>query len=156
MNKLHQGGAALAELAIIVPVLLAIFFGVAETGRALVLHHDLVRQVDTTARYLARTYQGLNADCSTTANWAPAANTARQYAVYGNESGSGNPLISGMTTADVAIAEWSGVIPGYGNACVIQVSASVPYPGIFGSTIPLLGMAQPVLRADSEERYVGE
>jgi Flp pilus assembly protein TadG len=156
MNNLRQRGAALVELAVIFPVLMAIFFGMAEIGRALILHHDLVHQVESASRYLARTYQGLNPDCSTAAAWATAEDRARQLALYGNEAGTGKTLIEGMSSADIAITVSTGTVPGYGTACVVRISASVPYPGIFGATIPLLGLAQPTLRADSEERYVGE
>lgn len=147
----------MVELAIILPVLLAIFFGLAELSRALLFEHSLVRHVEAAARYLGRSYQGLAADCSTNAAWTTASTTAVNLAVYGNEAGTGTALIPGMTADTVSIAAPAlEAVPGGGTACVVRVSAAVPYPGIFGDSIPLLGLAQPTLHAQSEERYVGE
>jgi hypothetical protein len=146
----------MVELAIILPLLLAIAFGLAEIGRALLFEHSLVRHVEAAARYLGRSYQGLAPDCSENAAWATASSTAANLAVFGNEAGSGLPLFSGLDADAVSIAVSTATVPGGGSACVIRVDATVPYPGIFGATIPLLGIAQPTLRAQSEERYVGE
>lgn len=146
----------MVELAIILPLLLAIAFGLAEIGRALLFEHHLLRHVEAAARYLGRSYQGLAADCSENAGWATASTTATNLAVYGNEAGSGLPLFDGLDANAISIAVNAGTVPGGGSACVIRVSASVAYPGIFGATIPLLGIAQPTLNAQSEERYVGE
>lgn len=149
-------GVAMVEFAIVLPVLLMVFFGLVETGRALVLQHHLVRHVEAAARYLGRSYQGLNVDCSEAGNWSSASTAASQLAVYGSEAGGATPLITGMDSDDVAIEVTATAVPGYGSACVVRVSASVAYPSIFGTTIPILGIAQPTLRAASEERYVGE
>lgn len=155
-SRRPQAGAAMVELAIVLPLLLMVFFGLAETGRALLLQHSLVRHVESAARYLARSYQGLNADCSEGANWITATTVAAQLAVYGSEEAGDTPLIGGMSTDDVDVAIDERAVPGAGNACVIRVSAAVVYPSMFGDTIPLLGIPVPTLRAESEERYVGE
>jgi Flp pilus assembly protein TadG len=146
----------MVELAIILPVLLAIFFGLADIGRALLLEHSLLRHTEAAARYLGRAYQGLATDCSENAAWAAASTTATNLAVYGNEAGTGTPLFSGLSAEDVDIAVANAATPGGGTACVVRVTAAVPYPGLFGATIPLIGIDQPTLRAQSEERYVGE
>ncbi|MFZ5561806.1 MAG: TadE/TadG family type IV pilus assembly protein [Pseudomonadota bacterium] len=156
MNKSRNGGAAMVELAILLPVLLALFFGLAELGRALLLEHTLLRHTEAAARYLGRAHRGLAADCSENAAWPDARATATHLAVYGNEAGSGEALISGLDADDVTIAVESGGVPGGAVACVVRVSAALPYPGLFGDKIPLLGLDQPTLRAQSEERYVGE
>lgn len=157
MTRLRSRGAAMVELAIVLPLLLVIFIGLAELGRALLLQHILVRHVETGARYLGRSYQTLNADCSETPAWTAAASAAADLVVYGNEAGSGTALIGGMSAGDVSIpAPTARAVPGYGNACVVQVAANVAYPSLFGATIPLLGLPQPRLQAASEERYVGE
>ena len=147
----------MVEFAIVLPLLLAIFFGLAELGRSLLLQHSLVRHVEAGARHLGRSYQTLNADCSATPAWTVAAAAAAALVVYGNEAGSGPALIDGMRTGDVSIAAPAArAVPGYGNACVVQVAASAPYPSLLGATIPVLGLPQPRLQATSEERYVGE
>lgn len=163
INRPRQSGAALVELAIVIPVLLAFFFALADYGRALLYDHVLLNQVESGTRYLGRVYQGLNSSCGTGSGWASAKTTATNLVVYGNEAGSGSPMITGMTTSNVGInvVSKSIAVPGSSpaatvTACTIQVSASVTNPGMFGTTVPLLGAAQPVLRANSEERYVGE
>lgn len=156
MNKSRNGGAAMVELAILLPLLLALFFGLAELGRALLLEHTLLRHTEAAARYLGRAYQGLAADCSENAAWPDASTTATHLAVYGNEAGSGAPLIGGLDADAVSIAVAGGGVPGGAPACVVRVSVALPYPGLFGDKIPLLGLDQPTLRAQSEERYVGE
>jgi Flp pilus assembly protein TadG len=152
----HHRGVAMVELAIVLPVLLTVLFAMAEIGRALLLQHQLVRHVEAAARYLGRSYQALNADCSDGPQWSTASATATQLALSGSEPGEGAVLIAGMTASDLSIAVLPRTAPGVAPACVVQVSASVAYPSIFGATIPLLGVAQPTLNARSEERYVGE
>jgi Flp pilus assembly protein TadG len=155
-NARRQRGAAMVEFAIVLPLLLVIFFGLVETGRALILQHQLLRQTEAAARYLGRAYQGLNADCSIGPNWSSASDVAAALLVYGSEAAGSTPLIADMESDDVDTAAEQRTVPGFGNACVVTVTASVAYPSIFGDTIPLLGIAQPTLQARSEERYVGE
>ncbi len=155
MTRPGQKGAALLELAIVLPLLLLIFMAVAELGLALLLHQTLVRNVEVSARYMARTSGGLNADCSSNAPWTSASTTATNLIVYGNEAGSGNALISGLDAGDVDIAVVTRTASGVSASCVVQVEVQVNNPGIFGPNIPFLGQAQPLLQARSEERYVG-
>lgn len=156
MNKPAARGVALVELAILLPLLLALFFGVAEFGRALLLEQQLLRQVESAARYLGRSPAAALDDCTPGAAWSSATATAAALVVHGSESGGTAPLIRGMSSSNVSATLVARTVPGNAPACVVQVAASVAYPSIFGATVPVLGLAQPTLRAQSEERYVGE
>lgn len=159
LTRRRAGGVAMVEFAIIAPLLLIIFLGIAELGRALLLEQQLVRSVEAGARYLARSYTGLDpaADCAVIATAlgatgmpSGAAATAVEVTVYGQESGGTTVLVPGMATGDVAISVNAAAIPGDADACVIRVGAEVGYRSLIGTAIPFN------LNAASEERYVGE
>lgn len=89
-------GAATVEFAFLVIPLLLLGFGGAEYGRALYQYNTLVKSVRDSARYLAQ-YNPADVNYSTIQN------TARNLAVYGNTTNTGNPLVPGLTTSMVTI-----------------------------------------------------
>lgn len=157
---MNSRGATLVEFAILLPLLLILFLGITELGRALHFQHRLTRAVESGARYMARSFQTVDktdpACDNTIGDWVGFAANAQNLVVFGTISGSGAPIISGFTTGDVDVAVAPRAVSGVGTACVITVSANVQYPGLFGAAlIPLLDIPQPILGARSEERYVG-
>lgn len=150
----------MVELAIILPLLLIIFLGIAELGRALLFQHRLTSAVESGARFAARATGAVDmTDCTTVGGaWITAETSARQLVTFGQLSGGTDPVVPGLVMDDVVVSPVLRTVTGIDDpVCVIRVFASVQYQGLFGAQfIPLLDIAQPILGATSEERYVGE
>lgn len=87
--KKQQRGVAMIELAIVLPLLLAICFAITEFGRAIYTYNTLAKSARDAARYLTTQTSG------SAAAWA----TARNLVAYGNPTGAGSPLVSGLNSA---------------------------------------------------------
>lgn len=165
-SSTNEQGVAMVEFAIILPLLLMIFLGVAEFGRALLFKHRLSSAVESGARYAARATGAVNtSDCSAsaTSKWTDMVAATQQLVTYGGMAAVPPPLVPGLDEGDVTVTVSPRTVAelvALGETrpvCVITVGVTVPYPGIFGAElIPLLNIAQPQLGATSEERYVGE
>ena len=157
MNKRSARGAAMVEFAIVVPLLVILVFGIVEIGRAIYQHTTLGKGTDAAARYLTRVWNGLNDDCTSNAEWTAAESAARNLAVYGNETGSGNMLLPGMQVANVDISVRTDTVVGGDTACVVRVHNHVTFDGVFGEHIvPFLDLGPIELSATREARYLGE
>ena len=91
MMKRRQRGVALVELALTLPLLLAICFGITEFGRAIYTYNTLAKSARDAARFLSMQASG-NATAWT---------TARNLVAYGNPAGTGSPLVPGLTSANM-------------------------------------------------------
>lgn len=158
MSKRAAKGAALVELAILLPLLIMMAFGITELGRALYQRNILGKNTDVAARYMARSWEAVTAECNQDSNWTTAVDTASRLGVYGNESGSGDALLPSLSTSDFDIQVSPVVIPASGEtACVISVSANVAFQGVFGEYMVPFTRIEPVtLSATREVRYLGE
>ncbi len=88
--KNTQGGVATIEFAIVLPLLLAICFGITEFGRAIYTYNSLAKSARGAARYL------------TTQAAGSGHTTARNLVVYGNPAGTGTPLMPGLNSSNMA------------------------------------------------------
>jgi len=107
----NQRGAALIELAFVLPVLLIMTFIVTEFGRAIYQYDTLTKSVRDATRYL--TIQTPNTKVA----------EARNLVVYGTTTAGTTPLVPGLTTAMVS-ASWpapTGSNPAI-NTVTVQVS----------------------------------
>lgn len=93
--KNRQRGVAMVELAIVLPLLLAICFAITEFGRAIYTYDTLAKSARGAARYL------------TTQAAGGAHPIARNLVVYGNPAGTGTPLMPGLNSSMVAICDAS-------------------------------------------------
>ena len=91
-----QTGVALVEFALILPLLLILTFVTTEYSRALFQYNILAKSVRDAARYLSVQIP------EDTTKYA----TARNLVVYGNPSGSGSPLVIGLSTVLVPDPVW--------------------------------------------------
>lgn len=162
-SSTNERGVSMVEFAIILPLLLMIFLGIAELGRALLFYQRLTQAAETGARYAARAYGAVEpSDCTALAGWTNVLADTENVVIYGRVAGGGEPVVPGLDSADTTVADVeinlvSRAVSGVGDVCVVQVVARVKYAGIFGTQlIPLLDIEQPTLTAPSEERYVGE
>jgi hypothetical protein len=146
----RQGGAALVELAIVLPILLILAFGFTEFGRLLYQQNQLTKQVTTGARFLARVYddEAVTGGCPPTgADWIDAQATVVALIE------SVLPDATVTTPIQVASRPTSGLSP---DPCVIRIEAEAPFQAIFGdSIVPLLNLGPITMRAATEERYIG-
>ena len=93
-----ERGTQLVELAIVLPILLVLFATVAEFGRFFYTYTTLSKATRSAARYLT----------TAPANGANDAK-AQNLAVYGNTEGTGDPLVSGLSAANIEITREGGV-----------------------------------------------
>ena len=150
-------GAAMVEFAILLPLMVVIVFGITELGRAIYQQNTLSKAVASGARYMSRSAQSVASDCSQGANWAASIVNAANLVAYGRQSGLGDPLLPELDAADVSFVLEQRSVTGGGNACVILVTATVPFQAIFGETVvPFLDLDPITLNATVEERYHGE
>lgn len=124
-----QGGVAMVEFAIVLPVILLIMFAVTEAGSAMLRYNTLTKAVQDGARH-ASAYALLGTAGSVLIDPALDAEI-RNLVVYGNIQGSGTALLFGLTTDQIDISE-----PAPGQ---VRVTASYPYVPALGSTLPTFG-----------------
>jgi Flp pilus assembly protein TadG len=97
----RQSGVATIELALILPLLLVLSMIVVDVGRALMQYNTLAKSVRDAVRYLSMQTPGTGID------------SARNLVVYGNLSGTGAPVVPGLSRSHVPTPAW-------------QVSGSAP------------------------------
>lgn len=156
MNKAR--GAALVELAIVLPVLLMMVFGITELGRALYQLNTLGKAADAGVRHLTRAWAVLDEDCQPTANWSAAAAATRNYVVHGNATGQGSAVLTGLAPGDVGVDARYGTVAGSDDpACIVRVTVTVPFAGLFGERVVPFTRIGPIdLSSSREGRYIGE
>ena len=115
-----QTGVALVEFALILPLLLILTFVTTEYSRALFQYNILTKSVRDAARYLS--VQNPN-DAATFP-------IARNLVVYGNPSGSGSPLVIGLSTSLVPDPVWqeAGTTAPVINTVTIRITGYVFQP----------------------------
>jgi len=100
----------LVELAIVLPVIILFFAATAEFGIYFYEYTSLAKSARDGARYLA------------TAAVNPAEDTnAKNLVVYGNTTGTGDPVVTGLTTANVTITR-SGGVPSVPQTVKVQIT----------------------------------
>jgi Flp pilus assembly protein TadG len=95
-----EQGVQLLELALVLPILLLLFGGVAEFGRYFYEYTTVAKGARLGARYLAS-----KSVTSTTTNWEA---NAKNIVVYGNVAGSGSPILTGLSTSNVTVTYQGG------------------------------------------------
>jgi Flp pilus assembly protein TadG len=125
MKKPHRG-VALVEFALILPMLLLLIVITTEFGRALYQYNTLAKSVRDASRYLSMQLPETQMA------------TARNLVVYGNLTGTGNPVVQGLTPSHVPDPTWQTEGPAPGITTVtIQVSGFAFRPmfsNVLGST----------------------
>jgi Flp pilus assembly protein TadG len=104
-----ERGVQLVELAIVLPVFLILFAAVGEFGRYFYEYTTLAKSARVGARYLSG--KAVNATEDT---------KAKNLVVYGNAAGTGSPVLTGLTTANVVITR-SGGVPVLPQTVKIQI-----------------------------------
>ena len=98
INRKSQRGQAIAELALQIPLMMLILFGAVELGRVFYVYHTLQKAVRGGASFLARSN---NVEyCNPT---DLTLQDARNFIVWGNLQGLGQPVVQGLTTDVIQI-----------------------------------------------------
>lgn len=127
----HQRGAAILELALVIPMLMMLMVIATDLGRAVMQYNTLAKSARDAARYLTFQLPGTKIT------------EARNLLVYGNTTGSGEPLVPGLATSHVPTPTWQpgGSLPVI-TTVTVQVSGFTFTPmfaSVFGlsfGTIP--------------------
>lgn len=125
----NQRGAAMVETIIVAPLLLFLVLLTAEMTNAFVDHNTLSKATRNGARYLAA-----NAALGTTGVVVlrpEVIDATRNLVVYGNVSGTGTPVLDGLTAANVQVTDLGG-----NN---VQLTTNYAYSGLLGGTLPTFG-----------------
>jgi Flp pilus assembly protein TadG len=93
-----ERGIQLVELAIVLPIFILLFGATAEFGRYFYEYTTLAKAARVGARYLATASVNSTEDTN-----------AKNIVVYGNSAGTGNPILSGLSTTNVTITRSGGV-----------------------------------------------
>lgn len=163
MNRMRcrHRGAVMVELAIILPVLVILVFGIAELGRALYQQNTLVKAVESGVRYLSRAYAVLDPENNCVElepGWSTAVQKATNLIVYGNEQGTGAPLLENLDapgSVEVDTDHLPADTATFPDTCVVRISATATFDTMF---YPLFGRREvfPALNASTETRWIGE
>lgn len=141
----HRGGAAAAEMALVMPMLVVMMFGSAEVGKFFWDEHVVMKAVRDGARYASR-QKFADMPCSgTAANEAAIKNVVR----YGAPTvGTLDPRLYYWTDDDTITVTitcynnggtggttriYNGIYSSRSDVPVVKVSASVPYSPIVGA-----------------------
>lgn len=123
----------MTEFAISVPVLLLIFLGVVEVGRALFQYNALTKGVRDGARFVASARTGSTGRFVLTESIQ---DTAANLTIYGNELGLGASLLPGLGRSDIVITLVE-------DDDYVRVVANYAFDPIF-DRIPTFGFGEPI------------
>lgn len=145
----------MVELAILLPLLLILFFGITEMGRALYQQSILVKTVGNATRMLSRTHLGIDVEnnCAALANWEIAKTDATNLLVYGDVDEGEKTLLDGLIVTEINI-ETRSLEDFDKDVCIIIMKAEAPFSPVVSDT--LFGFPVFNLKASSEQRYIGE
>jgi Flp pilus assembly protein TadG len=154
-----RNGAAMLELALVLPVVMALGFGAIEFGNLIYRDHLLWNGVRDGARY----YAGLSYDASNATQTTANETAAKNIAVTGVTSG-GTARVSGWTTGQVTIS-YATVANGptscgtekcfRGADTITMVTLSTNYPYSSLGFMGFLGLGSVNLTASHQERVIG-
>lgn len=154
-NSMNERGTAMVELALVLPLLVMLVFGVVEFGRALYQEQVVTKSAVAAVRFLSRSYSVLDEDCTTLAGWDDQVTKAQQLALYGGED---TPLIPNMNMDDVQVSVFQKTMPSPGGVvCIVKVAIAVQFDGLFGDTmVPFTKLPSMVLNSAVDAVYIGE
>ena len=92
-----ERGTQLVELAIVLPVVLMLFGAAAEFGRFFYTYQSLAKATRAGARYLTTESAAGTAD-----------DKAKNLVIYGNEAGTGAPVVTGLGDGNVRVLRTGG------------------------------------------------
>jgi Flp pilus assembly protein TadG len=157
-------GSAAAEMALVLPLLLALTFGSLELGNYFLSEHVLLKGVRDGAVYAARQNLPLNYDCSAGTLTVPTTvvDNTKSLVRSGELSGGTDrlPLWADVSTtftvsATCVTSAGGTTLAGMylvngGKVPVVTVAADLPYQSLMGT----LGLGQPGLRLEAQQQAI--
>jgi hypothetical protein len=128
------------------PVAIILMAGGVEFGRLFSTYGTAAKSMRDAARYLARVPQDHICD------WG--LNNAKNLAMYGTLTNSGQPLIPGWTDAGTVTLQSPGCGGALTDPIIIELRAAVPYSGFMFGAIGLSNNW--TLNVKHQERSIGE
>jgi len=111
----NERGVQLVEVAIVLPILMMLFGAVAEFGRYFNEYSTAAKAARLGARFMC------SKSLSGTINWQA---QAKNLVVYGNTAGTGTPVLTGLSTANVDIT-YSGGSYSAGSGVPAKVTVTI-------------------------------
>jgi Flp pilus assembly protein TadG len=156
-------GSAVAEMALVLPLLLALIFGALELGNYFLSEHVLLKGVRDGAVYAAR-QEIINYDCSVASPVVPPTVVSNSKSlVRSGELGGGTDRLPRWADASTTFAvtascqtaaggtTLSGIyLVNGGKVPVVTVAADLPYQSLMGT----LGLGQPGLRLQASQQAI--
>jgi len=130
-------GSAAAEMALLVPLLVVLLLGTFEGGYFMWSEHKVVKGVRDGARYAARNDLN-NFTCPSTID-STLVTDVQNLTRTGTVDGSGTAAVPGWVNSDITVTlscddtTDTGIYAALGTAPRVKVSATVPYPSLFGT-----------------------
>lgn len=167
-------GSVMVEFAGALILLLLLVFGISEIGRAIYQLNTLTKSVEAGARYMSRAIGIIAFDpeagapeeqCLVDAvKWGSASERASNIILYGTEVAGSITRLPEMEVTAINVTPHVDTGLSHGGACVIKVSAQAQFQSIFSGNKPtpplygqgLGGTGGLILKANAEERYIGE
>jgi Flp pilus assembly protein TadG len=159
-------GTAAAEMAIVLPMILVLFFGSFDLGYYFLSEHVVQKAVRDAARYASR-LPATNYNCAGPAVNATAEQQIRRVARFGNPTATTGTRLAGWTADTLTTVTLTcdsdathtyvnkGIYTDFPDGVpVVTVSASVPYPTLFH--LIGLGTMTLTLNAQSQAPVFGE
>jgi TadE-like protein len=115
-----EQGVQLVELAIVIPIMLLLFAGIAEFGRYFYEYSTLAKSARLGARYLA------SKSVTSGTDWE---GPAKNLIVYGNVGGTGNPILPGFSPANIDI-QYAGGPAGLPDTVTVSI-INYPHESLF-------------------------
>ena len=152
-------GSALAEGAVVLPVLLILMFGIYDFSWLFYQQHVMSDGVRNAARQLSRSSSACD---SGSPKWLVDQNAAEIIAVTGSVTG-GLPRIAGWSPTNVAItctpienpASADGLRAFRGNAVIYTVTVSSRLTNTSLGFFRFLGLSTPIISVSHSERVIG-
>jgi len=128
-SKKRQRGTAIVETIVAAPVMLFLVLVGGELTNAFIEQNTLTKSARNAVRHLAE--NALQGTTTVVAFDAALIAETRNLLVYGNRTGAGSPVLSGLNTGSVQVLDI--------GANNVQVTVTYAYTGILGNTLPAFG-----------------
>lgn len=156
-------GAALAEFALMLPLLTALLAGGIEVSRIVYHYHIASKGVQDAARFLSRNDAVLTGNiCATqAASWTTAVTSAKNIAMYGAPSSAGAAILSSwddgdtitITVSCTSVSNTVSPLSGTTSIPIIEVETNFAYDDM--GVLSLVGINNFVITAKHNEMGIG-
>lgn len=140
MRIKSQLGVAAVEFAIVLPLLAMMMLAVAELGRMLYQYTAVAEVARDGIRYVSKealdAAEVVNLDRIQTFHIYSVRRETQNLVVYGNTAGTGDPVLPGMSIADVTVSSPA--------ALHVEVRVDYNYQPMIGDSLPTFGIGDPI------------